>query len=38
MIRWIRSHADPDECLAILLAGICLWAGWATWSEEAGDA
>ena len=20
MIRWIRAHADPDECLAILLA------------------
>ncbi len=38
MIRWIRAHADPDECLAILLAGICLWAGWATMNEEASDA
>lgn len=36
MIRWIRSHADPDECLAILLAGICLWAGWATWNDIIG--
>lgn len=36
MIQWIRRHADPDECLVILLAILCVWAGWSTWNDLGG--
>lgn len=36
MIAWLRRHADPDECLVIIIAIGCVWAGWATWHDILG--